>query len=149
MRRHVYSNGGLVLYARERKRYPAASFCPATTSREKEVTRRPSAFVGLDRRPVLSSLPPRLSSLPVRDFFFFFHQPLRPKMVCLKRDGRFGKVDSPLRCSFSRGKIYERVVYEIILYLRDYVNSSFESVSNLTISFFFFLQSNILISNSN
>lgn len=94
MRRHVYSNGGLVLYARERKRYPAASFCPATTSREKE-QERPSAFVGLGRRPVLSSLllRPSLSSLPVRDLFFSFHQPLRPKMVCLKRDGRFGKVD--------------------------------------------------------
>lgn len=93
MRRHVYSNGGLVLYARERKRYPAASFCPATTSREKEVTRT-AQRVRWSRPPAGSLFPPPpLSSLPVRDLFFSFHQPLRPKMVCLKRDGRFGKVD--------------------------------------------------------
>lgn len=76
MRRHVYSNGGLVLYARERKRYPAASFCPATTSREKEVTRT-AQRVRWSRPPAGSLFPPPspLALLASGKRFVFFLPP--------------------------------------------------------------------------
>lgn len=75
MRRHVYSNGGLV-YARERKRYPAASFCPATTSREKEVTRT-AQRVRWSRPPAGSLFPPPppLALLASGKRFVFFLPP--------------------------------------------------------------------------